>query len=235
MTPRSRLDHRADSEAARRPDLVPAPTPSPALARWCVWACSTRAMLAPFPAGPGLCVRLPRGHMRPGIGGEAGWHRGPEERQGVSAWACSAAAVLFLRTNPAGQKSLARLEQKQGQGQALTVLAQKLARAVSSRLQREVGFERTLVLQQCREGSRRAGRPTGARGASLATVLCHTAPRASTHAHEHRGPVPCPGACDWTLARAPGQRAQVPHGACGLPLPAPGAHWRLERGRLACA
>lgn len=45
-------------------------------------------------------------------------------------WAFSEAAVLFLRNTPAGQKSLARLEKKHGQGKALTVLAHKLARAV---------------------------------------------------------------------------------------------------------
>jgi transposase len=47
-------------------------------------------------------------------------------------WAFSEAAGLFLRTHPAGQKSLARFEKKHGQGKALPVLAQKLARAVSS-------------------------------------------------------------------------------------------------------
>jgi transposase len=45
-------------------------------------------------------------------------------------WAFSETAVLFLRENPAGQKYLTRLEKKHGQGKALTVLAQKLARAV---------------------------------------------------------------------------------------------------------
>src|SRR5262249_2038850 len=45
-------------------------------------------------------------------------------------WAFSEAAGLLLRTNPTGQKYLARLEKKHGQGKALTVLAQKLARAV---------------------------------------------------------------------------------------------------------
>ena len=45
-------------------------------------------------------------------------------------WAFSAAAVLLLRDHPAGQKSLTRLENKHGQGQALTLLAQKLGRAV---------------------------------------------------------------------------------------------------------
>jgi transposase len=45
-------------------------------------------------------------------------------------WAFSAAAVLFLRENPAGQQSLTQLEHTHGQGKALTLLAQKLARAV---------------------------------------------------------------------------------------------------------
>jgi transposase len=39
-------------------------------------------------------------------------------------WAFAAAAVLCLRANPAGQKSLARFEQKHRKGEALTVLAQ---------------------------------------------------------------------------------------------------------------
>jgi transposase len=55
--------------------------------------------------------------------------------------AFSEAAVLFLRDNPAGQKSLARLEKKHGKGKALTVLAHKLARAVYYMLTREVAFD----------------------------------------------------------------------------------------------
>ena len=38
-------------------------------------------------------------------------------------WAFSEAAVLFLRNNPAGQKDVAPLEKKQGQGQALPIFA----------------------------------------------------------------------------------------------------------------
>jgi transposase len=45
-------------------------------------------------------------------------------------WAFSEAAGLFLRDNPAGQQYLTRLEKKHGQGKALTLLAQKLGRAV---------------------------------------------------------------------------------------------------------
>src|SRR5262252_469236 len=55
-------------------------------------------------------------------------------------WAFSEAAVLCLRTNPAGQKYLARLEKKHGKGQALTVLAHKLARAVYYMVKRGTAF-----------------------------------------------------------------------------------------------
>jgi hypothetical protein len=48
-------------------------------------------------------------------------------------WACSEAAVVFLRTQPPGQQSLVRLENKPGQGKALTGLAHTLARAVYDR------------------------------------------------------------------------------------------------------
>jgi transposase len=56
-------------------------------------------------------------------------------------WAFSEAAVLFLRDNPAGQKFLTRLEKKQSKGQALTILAHKLARAVYYMLQHQTAFD----------------------------------------------------------------------------------------------
>jgi transposase len=62
-------------------------------------------------------------------------------------WAFSEAAVLFLRTNPAGQKYLARVEKKHGNGKALTVLAHKLARAVYPMLKRETAFDMPRFLQ----------------------------------------------------------------------------------------
>ena len=56
-------------------------------------------------------------------------------------WAFSDAAVLFLRSNPEGQRYFARLEKKHGKGKALTVLAHKLARAVYYMLRRETVFD----------------------------------------------------------------------------------------------
>jgi transposase len=63
-------------------------------------------------------------------------------------WAVSEAAVLFLRDNPAGQKYLARLEKKHGQGKALTVLAQKLAQAVYYMLTRDTVFDMATFLHR---------------------------------------------------------------------------------------
>jgi transposase len=58
-------------------------------------------------------------------------------------WAFSEAAVLFLRQNKLGQDYFAKLERKHGQGKALTVLAQKLARAVYFMLTRHQAFDLT--------------------------------------------------------------------------------------------
>jgi hypothetical protein len=61
-------------------------------------------------------------------------------------WAFSEAAVLFLREHPEGQKWLAKLDKKHGTGKALTVLAQKLARAVYYRLKRGTAFDMATFL-----------------------------------------------------------------------------------------
>jgi transposase len=71
-------------------------------------------------------------------------------------WAFSAAALLFLRNNAQGQKWLAHLEKKHGQGKALTILAHKLARAVSYMLTRDTVCQMDIFLNGY--GSR-AGEP----------------------------------------------------------------------------
>src|SRR4030095_3194566 len=63
-------------------------------------------------------------------------------------WAFSEAAVLFLRDHPAAQKYLARLEKQHDKAQALTILAQKLARAVYYMLRRQVAFDRDTFFQR---------------------------------------------------------------------------------------
>jgi transposase len=76
--------------------------------------------------------------------------------------ACSEAAVLCLRTNPAGQTYWARVEKTHGQGTALTILAHKRARAVYDRLTRQTAVE----MDTCRHGE---GSSAGAPHASRAT------------------------------------------------------------------
>jgi len=58
-------------------------------------------------------------------------------------WAFSEAAVLFLRKNTEGHKYFKRLEKRHGKGKALSVLAQKLGRAVYFMLNRKRAFELT--------------------------------------------------------------------------------------------
>ena len=48
-------------------------------------------------------------------------------------WACSEAAVFFLRDHPAAQTCLARFEKTRRKGKALTILAHTVARAVYDR------------------------------------------------------------------------------------------------------
>ena len=59
-------------------------------------------------------------------------------------WTFSEAAVLFLRNNPEGQKSLTRLEKKHSK--ALTILAHRRARTVYHLLRREYAFDMTKFL-----------------------------------------------------------------------------------------
>lgn len=71
-------------------------------------------------------------------------------------WAFSEAAVLCLRHHEPGQQLLARLERQQGQGQALSLLAHKLGRAVYDMLKRRTAFDMDRFLKSY--GSR-AGEP----------------------------------------------------------------------------
>jgi transposase len=83
-------------------------------------------------------------------------------------WAFSEAAVLCLRNNPAGQKSRARLVKNHGQGNALTVLAHKLARAVSDMVKRETAFEMDTFFNASRSGASEPAASLAAEGISLA-------------------------------------------------------------------
>jgi transposase len=62
-------------------------------------------------------------------------------------WAFSEAAVSFLRWNPGARGYVAKLQSKHGKAKALTVLAQKLARAVYFMLRRGEAFDIKRFLQ----------------------------------------------------------------------------------------
>jgi hypothetical protein len=94
-------------------------------------------------------------------------------------WACSEAAVLFLRANPAGQQVLTRLENTHGQGQALPVLAQTLARAVYSRLTRNRACDRQTLLHGYGSGARAPRASLDSPGPRLHRALYMVDPRAS--------------------------------------------------------
>jgi transposase len=96
---------------------------------------------------------------RPGLSGKQIGH--PQLQ-----WAFSEAAVLFLRQNTLEQGYFAKLERNHGQGKALTVLAQQLARAVSYLLTREQAFSlKRFVTAYPPEGRGGARGLTGLQGA----------------------------------------------------------------------
>ena len=102
-------------------------------------------------------------------------------------WAFSAAAVLFLRDHPAAQKYLTRLEKKPDKGKALTVLAQKLARAVYHMRKRQGAFERETFCQRSGRGADEPGAERDNYGLNLQDALDPAASTASLNAKARRG------------------------------------------------
>ena len=97
-------------------------------------------------------------------------------------WAFSEAAVLFLRANPAGQKSLTKLEKKHGSGTALTLLGQKLGRTVYDMLQRQTAFDMDKFLNGEGSGADEPYASLDHHGLSLRIVLCNACVAASLNA-----------------------------------------------------
>ena len=115
--------------------------------------------------------------------GPAGQTIGTAHLQG----AFSEAAPLVLRHNPQGQKRWARLEKPHDQGQALSMLAHTLGRALYCRRTRQVACAMAIVLQTY--GSR-AGEPSASldsSGRSLERACAQPAPAASWNAKARLG------------------------------------------------
>jgi hypothetical protein len=97
-------------------------------------------------------------------------------------WAFSEAAVLCLRDHPAAQQDLARLENKHDKGQALTILAPKLARAVYDLLKRPVACDRETFFQRCGRGADEPGAELDNHGMTLHKALAHASGPAAVNA-----------------------------------------------------
>jgi transposase len=109
-------------------------------------------------------------------------------------WAFSAAATVFLRHNPHGQKLLTRLEKTHGTGKALPILAHTLARAVYYLLTRNTAFdmERFVRTYRSRAGAPRVALDTHGMRLHPARGIAYLA--ASWNVQACRGPVsqsPC--------------------------------------------
>jgi transposase len=105
-----------------------------------------------FPRGQDLASSCRLGKGAKASAGKRGGPAGTNIGHAPLPWAFSEAAVFVLRDHPAGQKCLTRLENKHSQGKALTILAHKLARAVSDLLNRKTAFARHTFLQASGRG-----------------------------------------------------------------------------------
>jgi transposase len=106
-------------------------------------------------------------------------------------WAFSEAAVLFLRDTPAGQKFLTRLEKKHDKGQALTLFAHKLARAVYYMRKQKVAFDRKRFLNDSGRGVGELDVQLDNHGMHLRLApLSHASMPASLNAYERIGHYP---------------------------------------------
>jgi hypothetical protein len=102
-------------------------------------------------------------------------------------WAFSAAAVLCRRDHPPAQTDRARGEDKHAQGQALTGLAQTLARAVDDRLTRHVAVATDQVFPHAWRGADAPGASLDIQGMTRPDALDTAASRASLNAQARIG------------------------------------------------
>jgi hypothetical protein len=118
---------------------------------------------------------------------------GPKIGKAHLNWACSEAAVWCLRAHPPAPKHLARWENTPDQGNALTVLAHTLARAVYDSLKRQVAFDHARCFQRAWRGADEPGASRDTQGMHRPDAL-NTAPsHASWHARARIGrPAPSP-------------------------------------------
>jgi hypothetical protein len=144
---------------------------------------------ARFPSGQAVASSGRLGPCRTEAGGTRLGPAGATIGTAHRTWAVSAAAVWCWRNHPHGQQLLARLAKPHHPGQALTMLAHTLARAVSSRRNRTTAVDLALVRRTYGSG---AGAPDASldtpRDAPAGSVL-QASCTASWNATVRRGPV----------------------------------------------
>ena len=94
-----------------------------------------------------------------------------------------------LRNHPAGQKWLARWEKTQGQGNALTILAPKRARAVYDLLRRKTAVALDIFVRAERSSAGEPGASRDTHGMSLNPARCRSCGAASWNAQACLGPI----------------------------------------------
>jgi hypothetical protein len=107
---------------------------------------------------------------------------GTQSGQAQLPWAVSEAAGWCRRDHPPAQTDRARMENTQATGNALTVLAQKLARAGYDRLKRPVAFEQEPCFPHAWRGAEEPGASLDTSGMHRPDALDTAASRASLKA-----------------------------------------------------
>jgi hypothetical protein len=124
-------------------------------------------------SGPGVGVlRAARQGQKQSAGktlGTSGAKRGNVHLK----WAVSEAAVLFLRPTKDGKTLLASIAKKHGQGEALSILAHKIGRAVFYLVSRGTVFSPEKFRAASREGSGASPTSNSSHGTELAQIAPH--------------------------------------------------------------
>jgi hypothetical protein len=145
-------------------------------------------------------------------------------------WACSEAAVLCLRANPAGQTYLGRLEKQHGQGKVLTVLAHTRARRSLTGCH---ATRRSICTSSSpASGAERASLAPHGLLTGYAWHQCAESPAPRRHGTRMRMSAlhPCSLCVAGRRALAPVRTARLRQDDVGCPSPAPGPHGRTGPG-----
>jgi hypothetical protein len=172
--------------------------------------------------------------MQPSLGGQPwGPLRATKRPHPPPGGLCRSGHAL-LASPPQGQTRWARLEQKPDTGQALSLLAPTLGRAVSCRLKRKVGCARELFRQTSGSSAGEPGASLDAAGMSLARACSTPSPAASGHAKARLGrDLPAPARLLGHPLWLRKKRRWSPPGTWAAPPPSPARPGESPRLRQA--